>query len=109
MASNTPGDNIQNLSDYLQREESISSDDFKNILNDATDILKYCIAPNEIGSTQGLIYGHIQSGKTAVIITTLALAADNGYRNFIVMTSNLNDIYDQTLDRIQRSLDLSIN
>jgi hypothetical protein len=33
------------------------------------------------------------------------LAADNGYTNFIVMTSDSNDIYDQTLKRIKSSLD----
>jgi len=105
MASTDPGNNIENLRHYLQREENISFQDFQNILRDATNILQRCIDPNQVGSTQGLIYGHIQSGKTAVIITTLALAADNGYRSFIVMTSDLNDIYNQTLDRIQRSLD----
>jgi len=35
----------------------------------------------------------------------MALAADNGYSNFIVMTSNLNDIYEQTLHRIKGALD----
>jgi hypothetical protein len=105
MASTNPGSNIENLREYLQREENISLQDFENILGDATDILQRCINPGQVNSTQGLIYGHIQSGKTAVIITTLALAADNGYRNFIVMTSDLNDIYNQTLERIQRSLD----
>jgi len=105
MAATTPGDNVTNLRDYLQREENISSQDFDNILKDATSILQRCISPGQANSTQGLIYGHIQSGKTAVIITTLALAADNGYQNFIVMTSDLNDIYNQTLDRIKRSLD----
>lgn len=105
MASTNPGSNIESLREYLQREENISLQDFENILRDATEILQRCINPGQVSSTQGLIYGHIQSGKTAVIITTLALAADNGYRNFIVMTSDLNDIYNQTLERIQRSLD----
>ncbi len=35
----------------------------------------------------------------------MALAADNGYSNFIVLTSNINDLYDQTLGRIKKSLD----
>ncbi len=105
MNSTNPGNNITNLREYLQREENISSQDFDNILRDSTDILQRCINPGQASYTQGLIYGYVQSGKTAVIITTLALAADNGYRNFIVMTSDLNDIYNQTLERIQRSLD----
>jgi hypothetical protein len=105
MASTNPGSNIASLREYLQREENISFQDFESILMDATSILLRCVDPGQVSSIQGLIYGNIQSGKTAVIITTLALAADNGYTNFIVMTSNLNDIYNQTLERIQRSLD----
>jgi hypothetical protein len=105
MAPTNPGSNIASLREYLQREENISFQDFDNILIDATSILQRCVDPGQSSSVQGLIYGNIQSGKTAVIITTLALAADNGYTNFIVMTSNLNDIYNQTLERIQRSLD----
>jgi hypothetical protein len=105
MASTNPGNNIASLREYLEREEDISHQDFQNILADATNILQKCVDPGQVGSVQGLIYGNIQSGKTAVIITTLALAADNGYNNFIVMTSNLNDLYNQTLERIQRSLD----
>jgi Z1 domain len=102
---NSQGNNIRNLRDYLQREENISGQDFNNILNDALDILQRCLSPGKVGSAKGLIYGNIQSGKTAVIITTIALAADNGYKNFIIFTSDLNDLYEQTLDRIKRSLD----
>lgn len=99
------GDNVRNLREYLQREENISYQDFAHILVDASDIIRRSLSPGKIGSTKGLIYGHIQSGKTAVIITTIALAADNGYSNFITLTSDLNDLYEQTLDRIKRSLD----
>ena len=99
------GENITNLREYLQDEENISYKDFDDILQTASEIFERCLSPNETGSVQGLIYGHIQSGKTSVILTTIALAADNGYTNFIVMTSNLNDIYQQTLDRIKSSLD----
>ncbi len=102
---NFNGDNIRNLREYLQREENISYQDFANILADASDIIIRSLEPGKIGSTKGPIYGHIQSGKTAVIITTIALAADNGYSNFITLTSDLNDLYEQTLDRIKRSLD----
>jgi hypothetical protein len=103
---NSPeGENITNLREYLHDEENISYQDFQNILQTAIEIFERCLSPCEPGSVQGLIYGHIQSGKTSVILTTIALAADNGYTNFIVMTSNLNDIYEQTLERIKSSLD----
>lgn len=98
------GSNIINLQDYLGREENFSTHDLNNLLNDACDIFRRCLNPSSPGSAKGLIYGYIQSGKTAVIITTIALAADNGYKNFIILTSDLNDLYEQTLDRIKRSL-----
>ncbi len=103
---NYQGDNIANLREYLQDGENISSQDFDDkILTVCSDIFQRC-SREEVGKkVKGLIYGHIQSGKTAVILTTMALAADNGYKNFVVMTTNLNDIYDQTLDRIKSALD----
>lgn len=100
------GENITNLRQYLEEEENISSKDFdEKILKVCLEIFQRCSRGESGRKIKGLIYGHIQSGKTAVILTTMALAADNGYQNFIVMTSNLNDIYEQTLNRIKGSLD----
>jgi len=105
MTYSISGNNIRNLREYLEREEKISFQDFENILRDAQDIFGRCLPLDENGAIKGLIYGHVQSGKTAIILTTMALAADNGYKNFIVLTSNINDLYDQTLGRIKKSLD----
>lgn len=44
----------------------------------------------------GLIYGRIQSGKTRAMITSSAMAFDNGFRIVVVMTSNINDLVSQT-------------
>jgi len=99
------GDNIRNLREYLQKEENISFEDFDKILKDAQNIFSRCLPFGESGEKKGLIYGYVQSGKTAIILTTMALAADNGHKNFIVLTSNINDLYDQTLGRIKKSLD----
>ncbi|MFN5989666.1 MAG: Z1 domain-containing protein [Dolichospermum sp.] len=103
--NNLQGDNITNLKEYLYDEENISYADFDKILETASEVIERCQEPTEHGSVKGLIYGHIQSGKTSVILTTMALAADNGFNNFMVMTSNLNDIYEQTLQRIKGALD----
>ena len=100
----TSGNHIQNLQDYLRREENISTQDFENILKDAQDIFKRCLPVGKTGAIKGLIYGHVQSGKTAIILTTMALAADNGYSNFIVLTSNINDLYDQTQEELKNLL-----
>ncbi len=44
----------------------------------------------------GLVYGRIQSGKTRGMIASTALAFDNGFKITVVMTSNINDLVDQT-------------
>jgi len=44
----------------------------------------------------GLVYGRIQSGKTRAMIASTALAFDNGFKIAVVMTSNINDLVNQT-------------
>ena len=97
------GDNTQILRASM-RSDGISPPDCNSIIEAATQILRRCLRPGITGSVQGLIYGNIQSGKTAVIIAVIALGIDNGYRDFVVLTSNLNALYQQTLDRIQASM-----
>ncbi|WP_156119687.1 DEAD/DEAH box helicase family protein [Leptolyngbya sp. KIOST-1] len=97
------GTTVQNLRQTMLLE-GIAESDCNVIFTTATNILTRCVAPEETGSSQGLIYGNIQSGKTAVIIAVIALGLDNGHQNFVVLTSDLNDLYIQTLNRIQSSL-----
>ncbi|WP_053375550.1 Z1 domain-containing protein [Paenibacillus sp. FJAT-27812] len=52
----------------------------------------------------GLLFGQIQSGKTNNMLMSTALASDNGFRLFIILTSDNVWLYDQTLDRINQSL-----
>ncbi|HXA18935.1 MAG TPA: Z1 domain-containing protein [Thermoanaerobaculia bacterium] len=44
----------------------------------------------------GLVYGRIQSGKTRAMIASTALAFDNDFKIAVVMTSNINDLVNQT-------------
>lgn len=72
----------------------------------AASILGYAIDPvsgNEEPS-YGLLYGLIQSGKTSVIAITTAMAVDNGFKCIIILTSDLNPLYTQTLRRIRSQL-----
>jgi len=48
----------------------------------------------------GLLYGRVQSGKTAAMIVTSALAIDNGFRVIVVLTSNNLKLVEQTADRL---------
>lgn len=51
----------------------------------------------------GLIYGLVQSGKTGVLTATGAIGADEGYRTIIILTSDIDPLYDQTLGRAQEA------
>lgn len=54
----------------------------------------------EIWDRRGLIFGHVQSGKTANFIGLIARAADAGYRMIIVLTTNDEKLRSQTQKRI---------
>jgi hypothetical protein len=72
----------------------------------AASILQYAVDPISGNSepSYGLLYGLIQSGKTSVITITTAMAVDNGFKCIIVLTSDLNPLYTQTLRRIRSQL-----
>lgn len=53
---------------------------------------------------EGLLYGLIQSGKTSVMSIAAVMALDNGYQILIVLTSDNNLLYIQTLERVKRIL-----
>ena len=55
-------------------------------------------------STNGLLYGLVQSGKTGVLTATGALGVDEGYKTLVVLTSDNDPLYAQTLGRIREAL-----
>lgn len=72
----------------------------------AATILGYSVDPiaGQAEPSYGLLYGLIQSGKTSVITITAAMAVDNGFKCAIILTSDLNPLYSQTLRRIRSQL-----
>src|SRR3989344_4999006 len=54
--------------------------------------------------SDGLLYGLIQSGKTSVIQVAAAMAADNGFQCIVILTSDIDLLYDQTLGRMKSAL-----
>jgi hypothetical protein len=75
------------------------------IIEDSVDPIA---GPPESGSDEhendGLLYGLIQSGKTSIITVAAAMAADNGFQCIVVLTSDIDVLYDQTLERVKRAL-----
>jgi hypothetical protein len=53
--------------------------------------------------TNGLIYGLVQSGKTGVLTVTGAIGADEGYRTILILTSDNDPLYEQTLGRAREA------
>jgi Z1 domain len=54
--------------------------------------------------TTGLIYGRVQSGKTNTTIATLAVAQENGFRCFIILTSDNTWLGKQTAARFNNQI-----
>ncbi len=66
------------------------------------------VGPSGHGTTEhendGLLYGLIQSGKTSIITVAAAMAADNGFQCAVILTSDIDVLYEQTLERVRRAL-----
>lgn len=56
------------------------------------------------GPVKGLVVGNVQSGKTANMTGLMAMAADNGFNVFIVLSGMIESLREQNLERIRRDL-----
>src|SRR5881394_186458 len=76
-----------------------------DISKTAEEVASKWVAPLSGGkeSINGLIYGLVQSGKTGVLTATGAMGADEGYRTIIILTSDNDPLYEQTLGRIREA------
>jgi hypothetical protein len=58
------------------------------------------LAPGTKGFRKGLVFGHVQSGKTSSFISVACAAADSGYRLVIILGGTVRSLREQTWDRI---------
>lgn len=89
----------------LLRQQLSNHDEVADIAKTAREVVDECVNPLSGGSeqTNGLIYGLVQSGKTGVLTVTGAMGADEGYRTLIILTSDIDPLYEQTRGRIQEA------
>jgi hypothetical protein len=82
-----------------------NKEEVRDISATATEVAGKWVRPLDGGKaeTNGLIYGLVQSGKTGVLTVTGAMGADEGYRTIIILTSDIDPLYEQTLGRIQEA------
>jgi hypothetical protein len=74
---------------------------------DTYKILDSCHNPSELKyewDRRGLVYGHVQSGKTANYIGLINRAFDAGYKIVIVLTGMTEDLRVQTQNRIDEGV-----
>jgi hypothetical protein len=85
--------------------------DVKNeIETHSLHILGRCNNPDNWGDNrQGLVYGMVQSGKTASMMTLIGQAKSSGYRIFIILSGDKESLRNQTQKRINEAFNLNMN
>lgn len=100
----TDGKHITQLRTVLVK--SMGENGADKLINNILELIQELPSAEEGSQNRhGLLLGYIQSGKTFAFTTAIALAADNGYRLFIILTSNNLILYNQTIDeRLKQDL-----
>jgi len=99
------GDNTRNfINSFLSKAPN--PDKAKNTLATETKaILKKCGDPSlDEFKVNGLVYGYIQSGKTASFTTLSSLAQENGYQIIIILGGISTNLVSQTHARLKKGL-----
>nr|WP_281722822.1 Z1 domain-containing protein [Nitrosomonas nitrosa] len=89
----------------LLQKQIGNAEEVRDISKTADEVASKWINPLSGGKeeTNGLIYGLVQSGKTGVLTVTGAMGADEGYRTIIILTSDNDPLYEQTLGRAREA------
>ena len=89
----------------LLKKQIGNDQEIQDISKTATEVASKWVNPLSGGKeeTNGLVYGLVQSGKTGVLTVTGAIGADEGYKTIIILTSDNDPLYDQTLDRAREA------
>lgn len=89
----------------LLQKQIGNAEEVEEIRQTAAEVVSKWVNPLSGGKeeTNGLIYGLVQSGKTGVLSVTGAMGADEGYRTLIILTSDIDPLYQQTLARVQEA------
>ena len=100
------------LVNVVKSMEGIPKKVKRQIIENTFHTLGRCNNPSNWGdgkdNKRGLVFGMVQSGKTANIVTLMAAAHRVGYRLFIVFTGDKNSLRRQTQLRINEAFGLDI-
>lgn len=89
----------------LLKKQIGNAEEVSDINDTAKAVVEKWIDPLSGGKeqTNGLIYGLVQSGKTGVLTVTGAMGADEGYRTIVILTTDNDPLYEQTLGRAREA------
>lgn len=92
--------------DYLMRKPSWSITAVEDIDSSTDEIMNALIDPRKgaAGERMGMVFGYVQSGKTAHYIGMINKAYDAGYRIVIVLSGIHNSLRSQTQARIDEEV-----
>lgn len=96
----------QRYYDYLNRKPSWSLSAVQDIDSSTDDIMNALSNPRKgtANDRMGMVFGYVQSGKTAHYIGLINKAYDAGYRIIIVLTGIHNSLRSQTQSRIDEEV-----
>ena len=95
---------------YKRMMEDWPRDRFINNQNQTIEIINHLANPRkndtspEDATRKGLVYGHVQSGKTAQMASLIAMYASCGCKLVIVFSGITNSLREQTQTRFKRDL-----
>ena len=101
----TDGTHTQEVLNVLEKE--LGKRGMEVALRKASKIIELAVDPKAgppAEPSDGLLYGLIQSGKTSILTVSAAMAADNGFDCILVLTTDNDPLYEQTLDRVKAAL-----
>jgi len=86
-------------------KKGLSEDSIESIQTSAFEILQHLSMDTNIdGAVKGLVIGNVQSGKTANMAGLMAMAADNGFNYFVVLSGVIENLRRQTASRLYEDL-----
>ncbi len=91
----------------LERK-GLSDKSIKNIEKSSFSILQQLsMDTKDSGPIKGLVIGNVQSGKTANMAGLMAMAADNGFNYFIILSGVIENLRQQTATRLYEDMNTS--
>ncbi|MBI2023417.1 restriction endonuclease [Candidatus Giovannonibacteria bacterium] len=93
------------LENYLKRVATQSPALEVSLRRSADEFTKKHVDTFDFNShASGLLYGHVQSGKTGQMLAIASAAADKGFKFFILVTTDNVILHKQTLERAKAAL-----